>query len=256
MNSRAVEASRGFQWIREGFELFRKNPLGWIAITAVLVLVWIGSLLVPLLGALLFTLLSPGLFAGIMIGCRALDRGQALEVMHLFSGFREHAAPLVTVGGVYLVGTIVVFGIVLLAAGGSMPHAGLAGPGADAEKMTEAMRGVGFALLLGAAFTVPLLMLVWFAPALVALDGVAPLEAMKRSFAACWKNVLPFLVYGLAILGLWIVLSLPMPFGPLGKVLALALIALSLPVLFCSVYASYRDIFSAAGAAARNPLVR
>ena len=84
----------------------------WIALTIVLALLWAVSLIIPVLGPLLFTLLSPVLFAGLMIGCRALENGEPLEVAHLFAGFKQQAAPLVTVGGVYLVGTVIVVGVV------------------------------------------------------------------------------------------------------------------------------------------------
>jgi hypothetical protein len=57
------------------------------------------------------------------------------------------------------------------------------------------------------------------------------------------KNTVPFLVYGAVILALWFFLSLPAVMGPVGAVLMLALLGASIPVLFCSIYASYQDIF-------------
>ena len=98
MEARVVAAGRGWQWLVEGFGLFRKSPAMWIALTVMLALLWVVSLLIPVLGPLLFNLLSPALFAGLMIGCRALESGKPLEIAHLFAGFRQHAAPLVTVG--------------------------------------------------------------------------------------------------------------------------------------------------------------
>jgi uncharacterized membrane protein len=87
---------------------------------------------------------------------------------------------------------------------------------------------------------------------------MTPLAAMKLSFAACLKNTLPFTVYGLAILGLWIVMSLPAAMGIVGALLVMALLVTSIPVLICSIYASYRDIFVArdAPAAGGNPFLR
>lgn len=247
MQARALEAGRGWQWIVDGFELFRRSPLVWIVLTLVMVLLWLASLMIPVLGPLLFNLFSPVLFAGLMIGCRALERGEPLEIGHLFAGFREQAAALVTVGGVYLVGTIVVLGLVVLSAGGSMMPAVAPKPGTDLEVMGAAARSFALALAVGAAAYVPLLMLVWFAPPLIVFQRIAPVDAMKLSFGACWKNVLPFLVYGVSALALWILASIPFLLG---------LIVL-VPVLICSVYASYRDVFAARAApAAGNPLLR
>jgi uncharacterized membrane protein len=59
---------------------------------------------------------------------------------------------------------------------------------------------------------------------------------MKLSFAACWANVIPFFVYGLIVLVLWFIASIPLLLG----------LVVLLPVLFCSVYASYRDILTGA----------
>ena len=258
MEVQLVAASKGWQWIVDGFALFRKNPAMWIALTLILGVIWLVSMIVPLFGPLLFNLFSPLLFAGLMVGCRALENGEDLEIGHLFAGFRDRAAPLVTIGGVYLVGTIVVVGVVLVVAGGSMLPSVLSKSGTDIETLRAALRGMALALAVGAAIYLPLVMLIWFAPLLVIFDGMAPLAAMKLSFAACLKNTLPFTVYGLAILGLWILMSLPAAMGVVGALLVIVLLVTSIPVLVCSIYASYRDIFIARGAtpASGNPSLR
>ena len=243
VEARVVAPARGWQWLFEGFWLFRKTPVIWLALTLALGLMWAVSLVIPVVGPLLFNLLSPALFAGLMIGCRALESGKPLEIGHLFAGFRQHAAPLVTVGGVYLVGTVVVVGIVLVVAGGSMLPAVLTKPGTDIETLRAAARSMSLALAVGAVVYLPLLMVIWFAPLLVVFNGLAPVAAMKLSFTACVSNTVPFLVYGVAVLMVWVILSLPAALGAAGGLLVVALLAASIPVLICSVYASYRDIF-------------
>lgn len=252
MEARVVEGGRGWQWIVDGFALFRKSPAMWIALTVVLAVLWLLSFVIPLLGPLLFNLLSPVLFAGLMIGCRALENGEELEIRHLFAGFKQYATPLVTIGGVYLVGTIIVFGIVFLTAGGSMLSITLMKPGVDLETLVAAIRSLALALALGAAVYIPLIMLIWFAPLLVVFNGLAPVDAMKLSFAACCKNWLSFLVYGVAILVLWFILSLPAALGFVGMLLVVALLLASIPVLFCSIYASYKDLFTASAGIGGN----
>jgi hypothetical protein len=217
---------------------------------------WVTSLVIPVLGPLLFNLMSPLLFAGLMIGCRALENGEPLEFAHLFAGFKQHAAPLVTVGGVYLVGTVIVMGIVLVIAGGSMPPAGLPKTGMDIEALRAAARGMALAFAAGAAVYLPLLMLIWFAPLLVVFSGLAPVAAMKLSLAACVRNMLPFLVYSAAILLLWLVLSLPAVLGAIGGLLGIALLVASIPVLICSIYASYKDIFAVRTSSGSAPYPR
>lgn len=244
VDARVVAAGRGWQWLVEGYGLFRRNPVMWLALTMLLAVLWAVSFVIPVLGPLLFNLLSPALFAGLMLGCRALENGEPLEIAHLFAGLKRHAAPLVTVGGVYLVGTVVVVGIVLVAAGGSELPAVLSKQEADVEALRAAARSMALALAAGAVVYLPLLMLIWFAPMLVVFGGLAPVAAMKLSFTACVANTVPFLVYGVAILLAWFVLSLPAALGAIGGVLVIALFVTSIPVLICSVYASYQDIFA------------
>jgi uncharacterized membrane protein len=89
------------------------------------------------------------------------------------------------------------------------------------------------ALLLFMLFWLPVVMLVWFAPALVMLGGMDPWAAMVLSFRGCMKNFTPLLVYGAIGLGLAIVASIPFLLGWL----------VLYPVTVATVYASYCDIF-------------
>jgi uncharacterized membrane protein len=246
MRVRSVEPAKGWQWIADGFQLFRKSPAMWILVTLALALLWLVSFVIPLIGPLLFNLLSPVLFAGLMLGCRAVEKGDELDISYLFAGFRGHASPLVTIGGIYLVGTIVIVGLILMTAGGSMLPTVLGKTPTDLQTLGAALRAMALALTVGFAFYIPLIMLIWFAPLLVVFHNLPVAEAMKLSFAACAKNMLPFLIYGLALLVLWVIASIP---------LLLGLIVL-LPVLVCSIYTSYRDIFDAEDApSAANPLL-
>jgi uncharacterized membrane protein len=233
MRTRAVASGRGWEWIVEGFRLFRKSPFMWIALTLVLALIWMLMFAVKLIGPLLFNLLSPVFFAGFMVGCRDLEQGNELELGHLFAGFRGHAAPLVTVGGVYLVGMIVIFGAILLTTGGGMLSSALSAKHTDVEMMVAALRSLALALIVAFALYVPLLMAVWFAPLLIVFHGMPAVPAMKLSFEACWRNVMPFTLYGLVILVLWFLASIPLLLGLL----------VVLPVVLCSIYASYKDVF-------------
>jgi uncharacterized membrane protein len=249
MKARVVEAGRGWQWIVDGFGLFRKFPLMWIALTVVLVLIWMVSFIIPLLGPLLFNLLFPVLFAGLMSGCKAVDSGEELELAHLFAGFKKNPAALVTIGGVYLVGTIVVVGIIFVTAGGSMLPTVFDKSSSDMQTIAAALRSMALAITLGFALYLPLMMVIWFAPLLVVFHDMNPVQAMKSSFFACLSNWLAFLVYGALILVLWFIASIPLLLG----------LVVLVPVLICSVYASYKDIFSASPAptpAGGNPFLR
>ena len=93
-------------------------------------------------------------------------------------------------------------------------------------------RGTLYGLLL-LALLVPLAMAVWFAPALVVFHDLPPVEALKQSFQGCLRNMVPFLVYGIIVLGLGILAAIPAFLGWL----------VLIPTLIGSTYYSYRDIF-------------
>jgi uncharacterized membrane protein len=92
---------------------------------------------------------------------------------------------------------------------------------------------VVLAWLVALALSIPIYMALWFAPALVVLREMPPLEAIKASFLGCLKNILPFLVYSIVLMVLGIVAAIPLGLGWL--VLG--------PTLIASVYISYRDIY-------------
>jgi hypothetical protein len=242
MNTALYEARRAWRWMVDGFALFMKAPLMWMALTVVMALLWIVSFLIPALGPLLFNLLSPVLFAGLMLGCRTLERGGRLEPGHLLAGFQTNTVALVTVGGVYLAGSIVIVGVVMAITGGPVLQAMLQKGAAAVHTIPGAARDMGLALLTGFVLYVPLLMVVWFAPILIAFHELTPVAAMKRSLAACLVTWFAFLVYG-AILLLLFIAAVPLLIGLL----------VLLPVVFCSIYASYKDIFAIADSSPEPP---
>lgn len=234
MEAYAVASGRGWRWIVDGFGLFRKNPIIWIVLTVALFAIAIGLGVIPVLGPLVFYLLSPIFLAGLMLGCRALEKGDEIEIAHLFAGFRVNASRLITIGGIYLIGQIVIYGV-LVVIGGSAITAMMGGAaGADIATMPEAMSAMMMALMVALALSVPLMMAIWFAPLLVVFDNAPALAAVKLSFSACLKNLLPFTIYGLAMFVLSIAAAIPFGLGLL----------ILIPTIFGSIYASYKDAFA------------
>ena len=92
---------------------------------------------------------------------------------------------------------------------------------------------VMLSLLVGMAVSVPLMMMIWFAPLLVIFRGLQAKDAMQLSFVACLGNMGPFLVFGSVFLFLAFLSGITFGLGLL----------LMIPLIFTSTYASYRDIF-------------
>jgi uncharacterized membrane protein len=229
---RTVAAGRGWDWIVEAFALFRRQPGMWILIVVLAGMLFVAISIIPVLGSLANALLIPIFGAGLMLGCKAQDQGGTLDLAHLFAGFKHRTGDLVLVGVFNLVGWMVIaFAVAAVIGGGvfmGIMRGGLSGAGISLVSLL-------IALLLLAGLSVPLYMATWFAPALIALNDVAPAAALKASFVACLNNWIPFLLYSVALLVLGLLAAIPAGLGYL----------VLIPVLAASVYTAYRDIFCA-----------
>lgn len=223
---RRVPAGNGWLWVLKAWELFQRAPTLWIGMTLLyMVIVFFGSLL-PIV-SMAVPIFMPVFMGGFMLGCKALDEGRELEIGHLFACFSQQLGNLVIVGLLYMAGVFiatiamaVVFVILFFLTG------------MDGNPLLIAL-AILMAILLGTVLLLPLVMAIWYAPALVVFHDLTPFESMKASLMISIKNILPFLIYGLALLILGIIATLPCFLGWL---------VLS-PVMMASIYTSYRDMF-------------
>ena len=228
---KGVAAGRGWDWIAAGWELFKRQAGMWIALALVALVIFVALAFIPFLGSIASFILTPVFGAGVVIGCRAVEEGRPLEIGHLFAGFREKLGPLATVGAIYL-GTAVVIALVVGLATGASIFALMSGARPDMATPAAALTVI-LALLIMLALLLPVVMAVWFAPPLVVFHGKSAVEAMQESFTGCLRNIVPFLVYGVVMLALSLLASIPLGLGWL--VLG--------PVLAASLYTSYKDIY-------------
>jgi hypothetical protein len=237
-----VPFHRGWRWVVDGFRLFRKNPIILIVLNMVLLLVALALCVIPIAGAYLLYLLTPMFHSGLMVACRDLEAGQDIEISHLFLGFRRSASQLITVGGVYLVGNVLVAGIAMTMGGEELREVmRAAAAGTPGEISPQAADKASLAVLVAGALYVPLIMTLWFAPALVILDEVPGWRALALSLRACLTNILPFLLYGLIMSALLLVAMMLFLIG----------LALWVPLAVVTTYVSFRDIFPAVSEAHR-----
>ena len=236
---RLVDPGRGVSWWSEGWRLFTPGVGVWLLIMLILICLHVVAAFIPVVGSLAMQILFPVFTGGLMLGCRAIDRGNPLTVSHLFAGFSQRTGPLVVVGLIYIGLAILVMLIVtgMMIAVFGVAVLGMLTGTADPSQTGVALGSVVVAVLLGLLLflllLMPLIMAIWFAPALVMLGGLSPGAALKASFHGCLQNIIPFLVYGAVGIGLAIVATIP--FGLGWFVLG--------PVAIASVYASYCDIF-------------
>jgi uncharacterized membrane protein len=231
-----LEANRGLQWIKTGYVLFMKAPLLWIVLLAICFVTAAGVSAIPMVGEPLVSLMMPVAIIGLMAGCRSLELGDDLELMHLFCGFQRHTSHLITLGGIALVGQYLIYGAMMMAGGAALVGIMMNNQAPPAQEVIQqAVAGAGAAVMIGLVLFSALLMSMQFAPMLVFFRNVAPVAAMKLSLRAFTGNVGAMFVYGMSFMLLAILASLPMMIGWL----------ILLPMVFTSLYASFCDIFPA-----------
>jgi uncharacterized membrane protein len=230
----SVAAGNGWTWIADAWELNKLQRATWIGIFVLFAIAVIGLSVIPVIGTLILYLVVPLLYGGIVLGCEAQRRGERLEVGHLFAGFRNHTGKLLVIGVFILVAFVAIIALIFVIFG-----AGIAGimMGSGADPDTAMLAAGGATILLGGlvalGLSVPVYMAFWFSTPLVILNGFEVGAALKTSFFACLKNIIPFMVWGIITFLLAILASIPLALGWL----------LLGPVLLASVYTSYRDIF-------------
>jgi hypothetical protein len=223
---RAVGVGRGASWLGEGFEFFKQGAGHWI-LTCI-----VGFVLMMIIGLLPLINLVAGLFTyvwvgGLMLGLRDQDQGERFEIKHLFAGFGPKFGQLLLLG-VIVTAISMVLTVAFL---GSMYWQLITGSMDSSWENFGA--GMAIRVLLLMALMIPLMMAVWLAPALIAIHDTPVITAMKLSFFGCLKNVLPFLIYGILAMILFIIGALPLGLGLL----------IVMPMFFGSIYAAYKDIY-------------
>ncbi len=247
----------------------------WLAQGIGLLLPFLSVGILTLLGGLLVTIATPALTVGFLQACRIADSGVQVHPGLLFAPFRSGRQTVVRLLALGAVQVVALVCVVFLANGPSAfqtdtpseskpaatvvaPPTAAAGQPADAvglptAEQQEAMRREAFARLkLGLAY-LPIALLMWYAPMLVAWHGLPPGKAIFFSIVAVWRNRSAFIVYGAAWLAIWMVLSIGvgivlgvmgmLGLGSFAALLAVPLVMLLLTCMYCSVYPTYSTVF-------------
>ena len=253
--------------------------VAWLA-QALGTLPFVSGTLINLLGGVLVAVLSPVLTIGFLQGCRVARSGLPVHPVLIFAAFRsgrETLLRLLTLGAIQTVSLIFIVLVVSgpdafrvepvadsttspAAAGGATtppkPDAGATKPSQDATpvpmteaEQQEAIRNTVVQIERGVIY-LPIAMLMWYAPMLVAWHGLPVGKALFFSLVAVWRNRAAFTVYGLGWLMVWFVLSIVLALVAVMLNLMSVVVVIAAPLamllvtwMYCSVYATYETVF-------------
>jgi hypothetical protein len=243
----SLPAAAGMGFAREGWKLFRRQPLGLPAMTVVyLTLRYLPALLIPYLGLALAALLAPFAVVGMMTVCRDVAQGRVPLPGAFVKPFKDEGARrgLVTLGLIHMALSVVAGVFIAL----FMPDLD---PELDWSEIAQQIP----IWLVVATFVIEvlILMLMWFAPLFIAWHREPAAKAMFFSFVAVRRNggafalllaVLMLLSFAAAqMVGL---IALLVPSSQLVGLVLAPLALLVIAFVQCAAYASYEAVVSKA----------
>jgi hypothetical protein len=248
------DAQHGLFWLRHAFVMFRAAPLRWLLLIVTYYVLFVTAELGPwpALGKLAAAMLKPVFAVGFLAAAWAQERGGRPAFGDLFRGFRSNLRALLPLGLVLFVGMTVAVAATAVIDGGALIAWG------SGEEPSAAMLASGrpqLALLFGIACSLPTLLALWFAPALVVFHDAGPLTALATSLRAALANWRPVTIFGISFMFYGgVVPALGGEFvrlldTTLGTVLGLGLL-LPYALIFLATfqiadYVAYRDVFPA-----------
>ena len=241
----------GYTWIKQGIWLFKQNPLGFLMLVFMYVFVAQLAVIVPVIGVFAVLLLTPTLSVGFMTACRqaiqkerirpsvyliALQSGQIIRNRILQLGL-VYAALILLMS--FVLSLLVDFETLL--------------PLMTTDKpiTPEALRQVYLVLVFGAVLYIPIAMLMWFSPILIAWADMSVPQALFSSWLACWTNKAAFFFY----LAIWsaILIAIPLTigmifdaldFGQAASFIVAPISMAGLTIMHCSFYATWKACFT------------
>lgn len=228
-----LAAGKGASWVKIAWQMFTKNAVLWIG---AMLLYYVTILILTFIPVLNLLTAFLGIFysAGIVYMAHQQALGRPVEFGQLFIGFKQNTGQLILL--LVLIFAFSLLAIIPMAILIMVNITSFIGLITQPQSIltSSALLVILLSGLVGMLFFIPLFMAAWLAPALIILHDLTAFEAMKRSFKACLRNILPFLVYGLVVFGLSIVAMIP---------LFLGFLVLS-PVLMLVHYVAYRTILT------------
>lgn len=234
-----LTAGSGIEWITQAWSIFMARPLLWVVTGIVYLAVFmvLGALGgIPVLG-FLFTVImgvvTPMFMAGFCYIAHNIEYEQETGIGDLFVAFQDKLLDFIVLWFwqfllTILLGFVMAFVMVIVAFGVGVSFGSL--------MSSDSVSGfiVILMVLIALALVVPLIMMAYFAPILILFHDLKAWAAMKLSFKACLRNMIPFLIYGIIALLMLFIGSIPVGLGLL----------VVFPLLAISIYTSYKQILT------------
>ena len=227
---RKVPAPRATAWLKEGWALFVQAWGAWVVVFLMLGLLFAVGSIVPIVGPLAVSFLTPFLFAGLYQAAREQEQtARKPEVGDLFRIFSSpYKAVFMLWGGIGLGVTVV---SLLVSLGAGLLNASMQQHGAGAGSLVVLLLVFALAMVV---FLVSLAWAVvqWWGFPASALAGMPVRDAVLLSWRITVDNMGPMLLFGLLELGVAV----------LGGLALLVGLLVALPVVTLATYRAFCEM--------------
>ncbi len=227
-----IPAARGASWLAGSWRLFAAAPAAWIGLCAGWMAITFALAIIPYAGIVAAHFLQPAFFASFAIAAYRQSAGERIVMNDLFGGFRRNLRSLVNLGAILLMAKIVIFaGMALL--GLPVLESGYGEPEVNLAEFADALSGKEWILILGMALLAMVEGALWFAPQLIAFQGMGTGQAVRWSVYASISNVGALVVYGICVVAMLFAALVPYALG----------LIVAMPLMAISTYIGYHEVF-------------
>lgn len=249
MQAATLPFRSGWQWIQEGTQIFKRQPLAmffWGLVTSLLITI---ASVIPILGQMALIAATPTLTFITLCACRNITQGRQMLPGMWLAPLRDKSVRgrLLRLGVAYLICCILAGFAAILPFMADLSAAVGDGSNINSEALFNAM--IRPLITFGILYVL-ISALFWHAPALTGWHGIKLTQALFFSMVACWRNKWPFLLYGISWGAIFIAVqyggNLLITLGLPSGLIQLALMPVNIivaAILYCSFYPTYMSVF-------------
>ncbi|WP_229510907.1 MULTISPECIES: BPSS1780 family membrane protein [unclassified Massilia] len=246
-----MPAITGWNWLKEGTGLFRKQPAALTTLLFANILFSLFISAVPFFGKLMVVLI-PSLSMAFMKACLMIENGERVTPAVLLTGFKKPVlGPLCKVGLIYLAASLVLSLLTKVAIDPAfweqMAKASQSAQPVDPANAPQVQASDMLAMLGIFILDVAVLVALAFAAPLTYWQHMGPGKAAFYSFFAVLKSARVFIVLLMSwfalFTGVCFIIALLLGGSSLARVAIMWLFFLFVLLLQCAMYAGYRQIF-------------
>ena len=250
MQAAVLPASAGYLWAKQGWLLFRTQPLAFFSWAMFISLLLMTASITPPIGPIVFVTLMPCVTFMTMAACRQATTGQKLLLGSWFTPLKQKGLfkRFIAMGAIY-VAICILLGLVAFVPFMSELSESVKAA-TTSNDLLPLLDAVRTPMIIFAVLYVLMASIFWYAPALVGFHGVTLTQSLFFSGIACWRNKWAFMLYGLVWLGVFLSIDIAMDlltlFGLSDSAAATVQVPLNIAagsVMYCSFYPNYVSVF-------------